>query len=69
MAYLGTKASVSINMSKFAGKNAKAIWIDPKTGDSTSIGTVPTTGVREFSTPEGWEDALLIVESPGDDLK
>jgi hypothetical protein len=41
--------------------NAKASWIDPKTGDSTSIG-----GGREFSTPEGVEDALLVVESAGD---
>ena len=32
---------------------------------SHTIGTFPNTGVREFSTPEGWEDALLILESPG----
>jgi hypothetical protein len=26
------------------------------------IGNVPSRGVREFTTPEGWEDALLILE-------
>jgi len=68
MAYLGTKANFSINMSKFGGgKRAAALWLDPKTGRSVKIGTLPNTGVREFSTPEGWEDALLILESPGHD--
>ena len=68
MAYLGTKASFSIDMGKFGGgKRAAALWIDPRTGRSVKIGTLPNTGVREFSTPEGWEDALLILESPGHD--
>jgi len=63
MAYLATKASVSIDMSKFAGgKSAAALWIDPRTGESVTIGSLPNTGAREFSTPEGWEDALLILE-------
>jgi hypothetical protein len=67
MAYFGSKASFSINMDKLTGgKGANASWIDPRTGRSTAIGTVPTTGVREFSTPEGWEDALLILETPRD---
>jgi len=68
MAYLGTNTTFSIEMSKFGGGNkAAALWIDPKTGRAVKIGMFPNTGVREFSTPEGWEDALLILESPGHD--
>ncbi|HVC95804.1 MAG TPA: DUF4038 domain-containing protein [Pirellulales bacterium] len=68
VAYLGTKTSFAIEMGKLAGPGkANAFWIDPRTGDSTSMGTIPIRGVREFSTPEGWEDALLVLESVGDD--
>jgi hypothetical protein len=63
MVYLGAKASFSINMDKFkAGNRAQASWIDPRTGDSAPAGTFPASGVQAFSTPEGWEDALLVLE-------
>jgi hypothetical protein len=63
MAYLGAKSSFSVHMSKLAGSDrAKAFWIDPRTGDSVSIGTFPTQGEHSFETPAGWEDALLILE-------
>jgi len=64
MVYLGGKASFSVNMNKIANGNAvKALWIDPKSGDRTLIGTFPNTGQQPFSTPAGWEDALLILEA------
>jgi Protein of unknown function (DUF4038)/Putative collagen-binding domain of a collagenase len=67
MAYLGSKASFAIDMSKLRGvSRVEALWIDPRTGRSTVVGTFPNTGVREFSTPEGWDDALLVLEPPGD---
>lgn len=63
IAYLGDKASVSIDVAAIkAAENAKAFWIDPRTGDSASLGSFPVQGRREFDTPAGWEDALLIVE-------
>ncbi|HEY5914748.1 MAG TPA: DUF4038 domain-containing protein [Verrucomicrobiae bacterium] len=63
MAYLADKAAFSIDRSKFAGgADGKAFWIDPRTGLSVAIGNFPNRGVAEYSTPEGWEDALLIVE-------
>jgi hypothetical protein len=65
VAYLATKASFSIDMAKFTGgEKAKAIWIDPNSGDSTEIGSFPAKSVREFSTPDGWDDALLVLEAP-----
>jgi hypothetical protein len=66
MVYLGSKADFSVKMDRLARGNAvKAFWVDPRSGDQVSIGSVSRTGVQSFSTPEGWEDALLILESSG----
>lgn len=64
MVYLAGKASFSINMDKItaAGK-VKAFWVDPRTGNSIPAGSFSNTGIESFSTPDGWEDALLILEA------
>ena len=63
MAYLGSKASFSIRMNTLsAGNAAKAQWIDPRTGEPKAIGSVSSLGVESFTTPDGWEDALLVLE-------
>jgi len=66
MVYLASKASFSINMNKIttAGK-VNAFWIDPRTGESLAAGSFSNAGVESFSTPDGWEDALLILEASG----
>jgi hypothetical protein len=61
--YLGDKASFSVNMGKIATAKVDGHWIDPRTGASTSAGSFDNTGVRSFSTPEDWGDAILILES------
>jgi hypothetical protein len=66
MVYLAEKASFSINMNKLGAAKATARWIDPRTGDSVPTGNVTNAGVQSFSTPAGWEDALLILESSAD---
>jgi hypothetical protein len=54
-------------MSKLTGGNkAKAFWIDSNNGESKAIGQFANSGVQSFSTPEGWEGALLILEGAGD---
>jgi hypothetical protein len=66
MVYLGTKTSFSIKMNKItAGSKVNAFWIDPKNGDSVPIGSFSNTAVRSFSTPDEWEDAILILETSG----
>jgi hypothetical protein len=35
---------------------------DPRTGDSKAAGNFPARGIQAFSTPDGWEDALLVLE-------
>ena len=64
MAYLGDKSSFSINMSKItSGERVRAFWIDPRNGREQSIGSLPNTGVHSLLTPDGWEDALPILEA------
>jgi uncharacterized protein DUF4038/collagenase-like protein with putative collagen-binding domain len=64
MAYLGDKASFSIHMGKITGaKQVDARWIDPRSGESEAAGRFANTEVQSFSTPEGWEDALLMLEA------
>jgi hypothetical protein len=62
MVYLGGKASFSIRKDKLAAGQANACWIDPRTGDATAAGSFSNMGISSFSTPEGWEDAILILE-------
>jgi hypothetical protein len=63
LVYLAASASFAVDMSKQPGsERATAFWIDPRNGASVPIGTFPTGGVQRFTTPEGWEDALLVAE-------
>jgi len=64
MVYLAGKATFSINMNKItaAGK-VNAFWVDTRTGESVAAGSFSNTGIESFSTPDGWEDALLILEA------
>jgi hypothetical protein len=63
MVYLADKATFSVNMDKLTGGEVKALWIDPRTGDAVPAGTFPNKGQRSFPTPDGWEDALLVLEA------
>jgi len=63
MIYLAEGASFSVNMGKVAGAGVTAFWIDPRTGDAVPAGTFANSGQRSFSTPDGWEDALLVLEA------
>jgi len=67
MAYLGSKSTVSIKLDKITrGSKVNAFWIDPATGKSVPIGSFANTGVQSFSTPDEWEDAVLILEPARD---
>jgi hypothetical protein len=64
LVYLGAKASCIVDMTKIAGaERATAFWCDPRNGGSIPLGDFPTDRVERFTTPEGWEDALLIIEA------
>jgi hypothetical protein len=64
--YLSGQRTVSIAMSKLtAPAGVIAQWIDPKTGAKTIIDTSAATGTHSFSTPSGWEDAVLLLMKKG----
>jgi hypothetical protein len=61
--YLSSAATVSVDLGRIrSAATSSAWWIDPKTGDKSKIGTLESRGSRAFSTPKGWEDALLVLE-------
>jgi hypothetical protein len=35
--------------------------VDPRTGESKPAGSLANRGERSFTTPPGWEDALLVM--------
>ncbi len=62
--YLPSPTTVSLHMEKIAtAKSVRAIWINPTKGARTTIGVFPTTGTQAFSSPQGWPDALLLIEA------
>ena len=64
LVYLSSSITVSIKMDKItAGNMVEASWIDPTTGAKTRIGSFTNSGVQSFSTPNGWEDAVLLLET------
>jgi hypothetical protein len=64
--YLGSKAAFSVNTNKLAaGRPVRAFWIDPRNGKSEPIAALSGKDVQPFSTPAGWEDALLVLEASG----
>jgi len=64
LVYLSGRCAASVRMDRIkTSEAAAASWIDPRSGDRQRIGRFQYADVREFSTPEGWEDALLLLEA------
>ena len=63
--YLTSSTSVKIRLDKLSGESVQAIWVDPRTGTRALAGRHRGSGEQSFSTPRGWEDALLLLESTG----
>jgi hypothetical protein len=62
VAYLSSPGKVTLRMDRLtAGERATARWLDPRCGEEIPIGACSRSGTRSFETPEGWEDALLLV--------
>ena len=64
LVYLSSPTTVSLNMSRItAGQAVRAAWVNPETGEQTAIGSFPNTGQRAFTTPESWQDAVLLLDA------
>jgi len=63
LAYLSSNAPIEVRMDTIAaGSMVEASWIDPRTEEQVPIGCFPNAGVRSFSPPDGWEDAVLLLK-------
>src|ERR1700733_823708 len=60
IAYMPTSREITVDMTKVAGKEAKAWWFDPRTGKSVSISTIPTVGKHKFDPPGEGDWVLLL---------
>jgi hypothetical protein len=64
--YMGGPSVFSVDMDKLrAPGKVQAFWIDPRSGEESRLGAPSRGGARKFTTPDGWEDAVLVVEAPG----
>lgn len=63
VAYLASPAAVSLRLDRLAGQEVQVAWVDPRTGETQAAGCFASSGTQAFSTPEGWEDAVLVLEA------
>ncbi len=62
--YISSATSVTIDMSKITPHSLYTVtWVDPQKGVKNEIGNFKNTNTKVFSTPKGWEDALLLIEA------
>jgi hypothetical protein len=63
--YLSSRCHALIHLGRLASARVEATWIDPRNGERRAAGhyQVAEAGRRWFSTPNFWEDALLLLES------
>jgi hypothetical protein len=61
IAYMPTKRTITVDLSKVSGSQAVGWWFDPRNGQATAAGTFPTTGAQEL-TPPGEGDWVLVLD-------
>jgi hypothetical protein len=61
--YLSSPTAVSMRMNQISQGPVRAEMMNPATGEIHFIGTFPNSGTQQFTTPAGWEDAVLVLES------
>ena len=62
--YSATGRPFTVNLSKLSGDRLKTSWYDPRTGATTSFGTIDRAGRREFTPPSQGKglDWVLILD-------
>ena len=67
IAYMPTRRTVTVDMSKISGSQAKVWWVNPRKGNAATAGTFFTSGSREF-TPPGDGDWVLVIDDASRNL-
>jgi hypothetical protein len=64
LVYLSTPSTVAVRMSAVStASTVEVSWVNPTNAVRTPVGATSSAGVRAFTTPDGWEDALLYIEA------
>jgi hypothetical protein len=64
LVYLAAGGGVSVDLSRLGAPDAPtASWIDPRNGQVVRVGSAARAGIEQFRAPEGWDDALLLLET------
>ncbi len=62
LVYCATAGTFTVRADALSGPSATATWIDPRTAEALAPEPVLAKGDPSFKTPDGWEDALLLLE-------
>jgi hypothetical protein len=64
LAYLSGPSTVSVRLDALtAGSKVRAFWTDPTSGARCPAGTFAASGAGTFTSPQEWQDAVLLLES------
>jgi hypothetical protein len=64
LVYLSSPCTTTVRLDRLrASDTIVASWIGPTTEQRTRIGTFRYNEARPFTTPDGWEDALLLLQA------
>lgn len=62
--YLSGPSTIALDLEGLTGAGTlRARWVDPSTGRAWTIGRFARKGTRSFTTPEGWVDAVLLLQA------
>ena len=67
IAHMPTARTITVDLSKISGSQAKAWWFDPRTGKASLAGEFSTMGIIDF-TPPGEGDWVLVLDDRGKNL-
>jgi hypothetical protein len=64
MVYAPVGRTFTVRMDVIKGASAKVWWFNPRTGESTAIGSFPASGERAFTPPDPGEmlDWVLVLD-------
>lgn len=63
--YFATNSIATLDLGTLTtGSEAEVRWWNPADGTSQSADTVSTDASQSFTPPDGWADALLVLETP-----
>lgn len=69
--YIPDEGTITVDLSRMGGEQVRTWWFDPYTGTPSSVGLLPTAGVRRFTSPSAdgavlvFDDASLGWPAPG----